>query len=295
MGLQFLPGPDSGQQKQVRGVDRTAGQNHLPSLHPLFAPAPGIRHADRPLAGKQHPRGPSPGDYGEVGAIHRRAQIHLALAPAPAVLLRHLVKAHPFLAGPVKIVVAWVAGLNTRLHKRQAQWIGGTQRGHVQGPVHTVIRSLPALSVFGSAKIGQQVRVSPPRVTHADPVVVVPGVAPGIAHGIGGTAAAQGLAARPEQAPAVQVPLGGCVILPVEALAPHQPGNTEGHVDQRMGVRRAAFQQADPCAGLGRKPLGQKRSRRSPPPRSGSSNMLSPSQSSSHGCILPEEPLFVES
>src|SRR5205807_4083699 len=116
------------------------------------------------------------------------------------VLLSHLVVADAFLVGTVEVLDPLVAGLLAGLEEAlvDLRWIGLV--GDVERSAGAVEVVAAAFVVLGLLEERQYVVVAPALVAELAPVVVVPGVAAHIEHGVDRRGAAQRLAARPVHA-----------------------------------------------------------------------------------------------
>src|SRR5262245_16340822 len=109
--------------------------------------------------------------------------------------------------------------------------------------------------MFHALEIGQHVLVAPAGGTQRLPAVVVTGSTAQKHKAIDRARTAEHLAARPAEAPAVEVGLGFRLIAPVDVGIGHQFAEAEGDVDPRIAVAPAGFEQAQTEPGV----LGQTR------------------------------------
>jgi len=110
---------------------------------------------------------------------------------------------------------------------------------------------------FGGFEMRQHVVESPALVAQRLPVIIIRPMASAIAHGIDGAGTAQHLAARPVKPAVVELGFRFGVVIPVKRRDIDQFGQSGGHVNKRVPVAAAGFQQQDAIFGVGRKPVGQ--------------------------------------
>ena len=112
--------------------------------------------------------------------------------------------------------------------------------------------------VFVQFEIGQAVVPVPGRIAQqVGPVVIVAGLAAHVNHAVDAAAAAQGFAARVNQAAAIEacLRLGGET--PVGARVANAVQVAHRDVDPVVIVLRAGFDQQHALAGIGAEPVGQ--------------------------------------
>jgi hypothetical protein len=78
-----------------------------------------------------------------------------------------------------------------------------------------------------------------------------------VAHRVDGTGTAENLAARPVQAATAELLLRLGVERPVDVLQIDQLGEAGGHVNERMPVRAACFEQQNTVSGVFSQPVGE--------------------------------------
>ena len=159
---------------------------------------------DRALAVEQHAVREGADLDGQVGPLHRRAQIGERGA-APAHLAHgQLVIADAFLLGAVEIGVGPEPGLLRGGDKGVVQFVAGAQIGDVERPAGAVIIVRAALLVLGAAEIRQHVVIAPADAAELPPIVEILPLAADIDQPVDRAGAAEHLAARPRDAAAVE-------------------------------------------------------------------------------------------
>ncbi len=258
VAFQFLRIADPGQLQQLRRVDGAAGQDHLAGLDGVHAALVLHLHTGGAFAVEADPVHQGPGHHRQVVPFHGRVQIAAGHAPAFAVLLVDLVHRHPFLGVVVEVIGGRVAGLDPGGHERLADRVAEFQLGDVEVAVNAVERALAAgLVVFTTLEQRQHVFIAPAGVTQRLPVVVIPGVATGVAHGVHRRGAAQGLAAGNIDFTVIKGFLRYRVIAPVAGVGAHQPDDPGGDANKQAVVRGARFQQTNTGIGVLGQPVGQ--------------------------------------
>ena len=183
------------------------------------------------------------GDDGQVGARACGVEVGDGAGAARAVLLGHLIQTEALLLRAVEVDVCGVTSLLPGLDERMRQRVAVAKVGHVQWAIAPVPGVGAALVVLAALEAGQH-RVPIPAVgALRGPLVVVAGNAAGVAHRVDRTRPAQHLAQRPPQRAVIELRLGGGGVVPVDALLADQLGQPGGHVDERVPIARAGFQQ----------------------------------------------------
>ncbi len=243
----------------MRRADRAGRHQHLAvAVHLVGLPAFVVFHPHRTLALEQDAPGHGVGDHGQVGPAHGRAQVGVGRGPAHAVLDRHVHGAEAFLHVAVAVVGLDVAGLGAGLDPGAIQRVlhvvavvGG------QRAVGAAVVVAAELVLLGTLEIRQAVAIAPALGSQAFPLVEVMGMAADVHQAIDRRRATQHLAPRAMQAAAVQVLLGGGLVVPVVLLGVHRQGEGAGHLDQHAAVAAAVFEHQHRGAGILAQPAGQ--------------------------------------
>ena len=228
--------PDPGELQELRRVDRSAAEDHLlaGADGAKLAPLP-ILHAYGALALEQHAGGERVGLHMQVGALHGAVQVGDGGGHAGAVLLGHLIPAHPLLLGAVQVGAAGNAGLYGRFDGGVGDGVAVGHVGHVQGAADAVHGVLAALLVLGLPEVGRHVVPRPAGAAHLAPAVVVGVLAAHVEHGVDGGRAAQHLAPRPGVHAAAGAGIGLGFVEPVDLGVLQVGGVAHGHVDHQVG------------------------------------------------------------
>ncbi len=244
---------DTGQHEQLRRVDRTAAEQHFAcdGLVP-GASSPHVRDAAGAPALEGDSAGLRAGAHHEVASPQRGAQVGRRARAARAALLRDLVEPRAFLHRTVEIIVAWNAGLRGGVDEDMRERIDVAKVGDMQRAVAAVQRVGAPRIRFAAPEVGQHARPVPAFGAAGGPVVVVPGQAAHVAHGVDGTGAAKHAPAWPPQAAPVQLRLGLGRVIPVEVLARDQLRKTRRHVDEGMAIGRPGLEQEHAHGRIGR-------------------------------------------
>ena len=219
-----------------------------------------VAHADRAAAFEHQARGQRLGRDAQVAPALRRLEVGLGRAAAPALVRGELVVAGACLLGAVEVVGA--------LHAQRADLLRAFDEGLDQLVLRADVRDLEravravegvraALVAFGPDEVGQHVVVAPARVAERGPVVVVLALAADVDQAVDRAGAAQRLAARPVDAPAVHVRVRVGLEAPVVGGAPHRLAVADGQVDPQRVVGRPRLQQQHPRRRVFAEPPGQ--------------------------------------
>ena len=128
---------------------------------------------DRALAVEQHAVREGADFDGQVGPLHRRAQIGERGAAPPHLAHGQLVVADAFLLGAVEIGVGREPGLLRGGDKGVVQFVAGAQIGDVERAAGAVIIVRAALLVLGAAEIRQHVVIAPADAAELPPIVEI--------------------------------------------------------------------------------------------------------------------------
>jgi hypothetical protein len=248
VGAELLGIADPGQHQQLRRVDRAAGENDLAirARDPGLA-APDVFDADGAMSLEHHPGSERSHLDREVGPLQRGTKIRGRRAASPAVADGHLDRREALLLRTVVVVGHGMAGRHPRGHVSVAQRIGEARLLRGQGAVAAAIGVGAALPRFLAAEVGQHVGVSPLRQAGRGPAIVIVAVPVIVGHGVDRGRAADDLAARAFDAPAVEVGGGLGEVHPVVQALLQDAAPAERNVDPRIAV---------PSAGLEHEHLG---------------------------------------
>ncbi|MNZ74630.1 hypothetical protein D3C78_930830 [compost metagenome] len=117
--------------------------------------------------------------------------------------------------------------------------------------------AVAAMVLLALAEVRQHVGVGPALVAQRMPVVVVAVVATDVDHAVDRAAAAERLAARLVALATAQARLRHGMEGPVDVPGRQDRGDPQRGVDQRGGIFRAGFQQADADGRIGAQAVGQ--------------------------------------
>ena len=104
MAAEIIPRPDPRQHQQLRGVDRAAGEDHLPRLHHLLAPPPVDHDAAGASVRDTHPVHHGPGHQRDVAPPERRPQMRHRRAAPPPVGARRIEAGDAFRLESVQVI-----------------------------------------------------------------------------------------------------------------------------------------------------------------------------------------------
>ena len=230
-------------QQQLWRIDRAATDDDFSprlrclalTLVPKFDPAAAFAiHAQT--------GGPGIGQSSEVRSLQCCSQITDCAAVSLSALLRNLIQSEALLLASVEIRARRISQFQRASHERPAQRIRVLQVGHIDGSADAVMRRLAAFLMLHLLEPGQHIAVCPAFVAILRPAIIIGWVPALIHHGVHGAGAAIDLATRHILAPTVQARLGHSFIIPVE-LAVEELGKTRWHMDSRVAVGSARFQQ----------------------------------------------------
>ncbi len=256
---QVIGWPESGQHQQLRRVDRAAGDDHLAGVDALgVMPAAAQLHADRAAAIEQHAFDQGVRVYLQIPALAYRFQIGHCSRAARAVALGDLVQAEAGLPWAVEIVAAIKARAGSGVNKRRRQHVVMAQIGHAEWTADPVQCAGATTVVFAAQEPRQHLLPRPAQVTAGfGPTVVVGRHPTDVAHGVDRTGTAQGLAARPPQPALVERGFRFGAVVPVDPAIVGQSGDAGGHVQQRIPIACASFQQQHAFRGIRAESVGQ--------------------------------------
>jgi len=227
---QFFARADPRKKQQLRRAERAAGDD---GLAPRAKRALRRFDANAGLGFEQQAQRVRAADHVEIGAPGGGIEVRACGAPAPAVLLRDLVKAYAFLVRSVEVRVARTPGLHTRLHERQRSRLRRTHFRDVQRAAGAVERIGAALIVLAALEHRQHVGPAPAGISGRGPVVVVARVTAHVDHRVYRARSAERPAAR-LIAPAPGEPgLRRRFERPVVDFARHRDREQDRRVDQR--------------------------------------------------------------
>jgi len=173
-------------------------------------------HADRPLAVEDETKHMRFRLHGQVGALHRRAQVAVRGAPAAAVALKDDRHPNPVLLGRVEVGVGGDSGSLRRLQEPLRE----RPRRALVGDVDRAARSMElrgaALEVLGANEVGQDVLEAPAVTAGVAPTVEVHRPAADVHHRVHRAGAAEPAASRDVQETVVEIGLGAGAVIPVE-------------------------------------------------------------------------------
>ncbi len=166
------------------------------------------------------------------------------------------------LARAVEIVVARDARLLRCGDEGLAQLVRVALVGDAERAAGAVERVGAALLVLGLLEIGQHVVVAPADIAELAPVVEILLLAADIDAAIDRARAAQHLAARLNDAAAVELGLGLALIEPVDLRVLEQLAVAQGDVDPGVAVLAAGLEQQHALGAGRREPVGEHAARR---------------------------------
>ena len=201
-------------------------------------------HTDGALAFEQDAVYQCTGEHGQVGAIHYRVQVGFGHAAALTILLVDLIHAHAFLDIIVEVVGGGVAGFHAGFDKGTAHRVGETQVGDVQLAAGAMEGAFTAFIMLRAFENREYVVKAPALVTQGGPMVVVRLVATGIAHGVDGGGAAQGLPAGNIKLAVVEGLLRHGVVTPVPRVGAHHQNDACRYANEQAVIGGAGFEQA---------------------------------------------------
>jgi len=246
--LQVIGRADARQHQELRRVHRASRENDLAAAaRYLVAAVDLVTHAHGAIAVEDDPLDQRVGDHLDVVLVtlDRRPQIGARRAPALLVLLRDLVVTDAFLVGAVEVRYALVTGLFAGLQESLVDLRRIGLVGDVQRPAGAVEVVAAAFVVLRLLEERQHVVVAPALVAELAPMIVVPGVAADIEHGVDRGGAAQRLAARPVHAPVVAMFLRHRLVAPVVRRLVAEAGEARRHLEHEGVVGRPGLEDQD--------------------------------------------------
>ena len=262
-----IGGPDSRQLEQLGRIEGTAAEDDLGAADGLDPAAAPVLDADRPRTFEDHPVHLCPGDHVEIRTGEHGVEVR-ASSREPAAAADVLVeRRETFLPVPVDVIGAPKPRLDAGVEPGLEQRVEGRpafefERAGVATPVVAAGEAgLHALEV------GQAVGVRP--VGHAgpgSPLLEVGRVAALEDHAVDRRRSAQHLAAGVVDPPTTHVRLGLRLVLPVVEPAADRVRQRGRHVDEDVPapVGAAGLEHEHAVGGVGRQPVGQRTSGRTP-------------------------------
>jgi len=226
----------------------------------LFAGAVAIAHAGGTTSVEQDPGGPCFASDRQVRAAACRAQIGSRGAAAPAARRGQLVVAGAFLPGAVEVVVVRHADLTGAFDEGIDQFMPPLDVRYRQRSRRTVecVGAGPvALVRLGADEVRQHVAVGPAIVAERGPVVVVLRLPADVDESVDRARAAECLAARPVDSPAVHVRVRIRVEAPVVPLVPHRLAVADRQMDPDRPIRGPRFEEQHPHRRIFRQACGE--------------------------------------
>ncbi len=183
------------------------------------------------------------GDHRQVRAAERGVQVRARGAAAPALAHRHVHTAEALLLKAVDVLAARIARLLGGREPRRVQRVAhrSVARHELAGIAAVPVSAL--LAALRTFEIRQYVAVRPPLGALRRPPLEILRIAADVDKTVDGRGAAQHLAARGVQAPAVQMRLGLGVIEPVVLRHVHRNGQRRGHLNVDRAVETAVLEQ----------------------------------------------------
>ena len=246
----------------MRRIHRTTAEDDLcPCLHLMQLTMLAIfdTHRAQPLAviAHQHPRCQHPRQHGEIAARQRRAQIGGGRTGASAIADGRLRRGEALLLRGIEITRHRLAQLLAGRDKGLDQRIGETCAHGAQRPLATTVFTRSVFPGLGLAKVRQGMGIRPIQQAAGGPAVVVTAMAAHIGHHIDGTTAADNLAARQFDPPAVQRRLRLDLIAPVVLALAIERADSQRHMDARVVIPATRLEQQHPAATVLGQPIGQ--------------------------------------
>src|SRR5262245_16028127 len=175
--LEVLGIAHAGELEELRRVDRAAAEDHLARRDPLDpAPVPDV-DADRARAVEHDAQHECATADLEVRAVRYGMEVRARRAPAAAVADRAVERAEAFLAVPVDVGGALVAGLGRRLEERAEELVRRRPALEDERPARAPVEIRPSHARLHALEVREAVRVAPslePRLGR--PLLVVEGV-----------------------------------------------------------------------------------------------------------------------
>ena len=184
-----------------------------------------------------------PCDHAEVRPPPGGPQKRDGRAAAASVAARGLVVAGALLGSPVVVGIIREAGVAAG---DEISLAGGPPVGNLLHPEETALAPqviAAFLVVLGAPEVRQHVIEAPTRVAELAPVIVVLGLPPDIEQPVDGTAAAENMAAGPDDATAVDARVGRRLESPREVGVVHDLEIAHRDMDPQMPIVAAGLQQ----------------------------------------------------
>ncbi len=245
---------DAGQLQQLGRVERTAAQDHLGGTHGVSPHPAAVLDADGAGPLEAHLLDVRQRDDVQVRTVHHRVQV--GARGAQSTTAEHVLveRGEALLAVAVDIVAAAEPGLHARFQPGLEQRRRRRAPLQRQRPVAAAPVVRPGETGLHPLEVRQAVRVVP--LGHArgrGPLLVVHRVAPLEDHPVDARRAAEHLAPRVRDPPAVHVGLRLGLVAPVVEAAADRVGQRRRHVDEDVPapVAPARLQHNDPDRWIG--------------------------------------------
>ena len=243
VGGELVSRADARQHQQLGRIDRTGAQDHLaPCAHLVKEAAAPITDADRPTPFEQYARGERVRAHRQVAPAHRRTQVGIRGAAAPAAAHGHVQVPESFLLKAVHVGGQRVAGLPPRLQPGRVQRVGEKPAARLERAIAAAVLIASLGAAFRALEVRQHILIAPAGGAFGLPALEVERVAAHVHQPVDRGGPAEHLAARGVQSAAIQVRLRLGVVAPVVARHVHRNRQRAGHLDPRRAVRAAVLE-----------------------------------------------------
>ena len=253
---------DAGQHQDLRTAEGARRQDHGAARVQRLGPAAtdDLHTGDAAVLHDQL-FGQAIGHHMKIGAGPDRIDIGARCRPALALLGGGLVDAEAGLSGAVEIFVSRQLQLRGAIHEGAAAGIDRMLVGYGQRAVAPMKFAIAALIGFAASEIGEDIVEGPAIAAHRGPIVIVPGVAPDIEHGVDRAGAAHAFSAGLMALPSIQALLRDRGVIPVREFGKER--HHAGRVDAPVLVVAPRLDQTDADRGILGQPAGDRAARRS--------------------------------
>ena len=249
---------DARQLQQLRRLQPARREHHfVPCTDADRAAALRILDARCTAAYEQHTVHHRLGLDAQVGPASRRLQVRDRSRAAQAVARGQLVVARAFLCRAVEVVVARNADFAGAGDERVHELMGLADVGGAKRTVAAVVIGRAARVALAALEVRQHVVPGPALVAERSPVVVILALAADEDEAVDRARPTQTLAARPVDLPAVHRRLGLGLEHPVPGRMEHGLRIPDRHMDPRVPVALAGFQQQYAVAAALGQPVGE--------------------------------------
>ena len=231
----------------------------------MRAAAVNVLEARGPPALEQDACGQRMGQHLQIRAPHRRPQIGVGGAAAPALAHRHVHAAEAFLLKAVHIVRLRIPRLHTSRQPGRMQGVAHRAVAGLQLAADAAVFVASLLAGLGAPEIRQHIAIGPAGCALCVPAFEILSIAADVHQSIDGRGAAQNFAARRVHAPPIQMRLRFRVVEPIVLFHVHRYGQRRRHLNEDGAIGPSVLQQQHTMPSIRGQPVRKHAARRPRP------------------------------